>query len=164
MVTNQPSLLGDEDEKRITIVGSRPPKWDAPQGEQDGYAARMRAVDAFIASLDPDIVVVSGNAKGVDYRAETRALARRLAVESWRPQKQSNGIWRVRVVRFNTNGNVTADFLRPESFGRFPAAAFWRNTKMVERATIGVKAYHDGISRGTLNTMKTARRAGKLLP
>ena len=54
---------------KIAIVGSR----DFPQLER---------IDAFVDSLSPGDVVVSGGARGVDSRAERRARARGLEVLS----------------------------------------------------------------------------------
>jgi hypothetical protein len=146
----------------VAVVGSRPPKWDAPDEAQEAYVARKQAVRAFVRDLPADIILVSGGARGVDTIAERAAICRR-PIESYRPERQGDGTWRVRLIVFDARGNVVSQELLPPVFPRFVAAAFWRNYEMV-RVANRVAAFHDGTSRGTAYTMRKARAAGKLIP
>lgn len=145
----------------IAIVGSRPPK-HVTEAEWDAYEAMLLKADAFVDSLDPSWVLVSGGAEGTDKRVERRARSLGMAVESWRPRKDQAGTWRVMIYRWDRDGAEHQLWL-PELFAAFPAAAFWRNGKVVGRATKGVKAFHFGDSRGTADTIRKAKAAGKLL-
>src|SRR5262249_41900095 len=104
--------------ERIAIVGSR------------AYP-RLDLVEAFVASLPPGTVVLSGGARGVDTVAEIAARERRLEV-----------------VVFH------ADWAR---LGR--KAGPTRNAEIVASAD-RVVGFWDGSSRGTLNTLGQALRAG----
>lgn len=143
-------------------MGSRPPKWDAPDEAQEAYVTRKQAVRAFVKALPADTILVSGGARGVDTTAERAAICRR-PIRSYRPEKQSDRTWRVRLVVFDARGNVVSQELLPPTFPRFVAAAFWRNGEMV-RVADRVAAFHDGASRGTADTIRKAKAAGKLLP
>jgi hypothetical protein len=103
---------------RVAIVGSR----DYPN---------MRDVAAYVDRMDPEDVVVSGGARGVDTVAAIAARARGMSV----------------VV-------IPADWSR---YGR--DAGMIRNTEIV-RSVDRVVAFWDGRSPGTKNTMDTATRAG----
>jgi len=104
---------------RVAIVGSR--SW-----------TDLAAVQHVIETLEPDDVVISGGARGVDTMAVEAARARGLAVEVY-----------------------PADWDR---FGR--SAGFRRNATIVERAE-RVVALWDGLSRGTAHTIRLAKLAGK---
>ena len=106
---------------RVAIVGSR----DFP---------KMGVVRAFVQSLDLNVVVISGGARGVDTVAVEEARECGLEVE------EINAEW--------------------DEIGR--AAGPLRNTKIVDRADI-VVAFWDGRSSGTRDTIKKARAAGKLM-
>jgi hypothetical protein len=96
----------------------------------------MEAVRSFVRRLaltTPDAVVVSGGARGVDAVAVASARRHGLEVEE-----------------------IPADW----SKGR--AAGVMRNTVIVERAD-RVVAFWDGTSRGTLDTITKAKKAGKLV-
>lgn len=91
-----------------------------------------RRVRTYVARLrDRDVVIVSGGAQGPDRWAENEAHLVGLPVEVYRPD------W---------------------STGR--DAGLKRNTTIVERSD-RVVAFWDGLSRGTLDTIRKAARAGK---
>jgi hypothetical protein len=152
-----------EDVSVVVVVGSRPPKKDAPAADQVAYVERIAAVDAFVRSLPEGVRIVSGGSAGVDSRAERAAIRYRRAFDSYRPRKQRDGTWRIEVVSFTAEGEGSS-LLLPEIFSWFTPAALWRNGEMVRVATVGVKAFWDGHSRGTADTIRKARAAGKLLP
>lgn len=96
----------------------------------------LEAVKRFVESLPLTVIVISGNARGVDKTAQAAALRRGMKVEVY------PAIWTAK--------------------GSFnPAAGLERNSQMVERATV-VVAFHDGKSRGTLDTIKKASAVKKL--
>jgi hypothetical protein len=150
------------DAKVVAVVGSRPPKWDAPAADQIAYAERMAAVDAYVRSLPAEVRIVSGGSLGVDSWAERAAIRYRRAFGSYRPRRQRDGTWRIEVISFTAEGEGSS-LLLPEVFSWFTPAALWRNGEMV-RVAAGVKAFWDGRSRGTADTIRKARAAGKLLP
>jgi hypothetical protein len=147
----------------VVVVGSRPPKWDAPDEAQEAYVARKEEARVFVRSLPPGTKIVSGGARGMDQVIEREAIRCRLAFDSYRPRKQRDGTWRIEVVSFTAEGEGSS-LLLPEIFSWFTPAALWRNGEMVRVATVGVKAFWDGHSRGTADTIRKARAAGKLLP
>jgi hypothetical protein len=104
--------------ERVAIVGSR----DFP---------KLTLVDATVAALPADTVVISGGARGVDRRAAYAAKRRGLEVV------ELEAIW---------------------SQGR--GAGLARNSKIVAAAD-RVIAFWDGQSRGTMDTVRKARAAGK---
>lgn len=109
---------------RVAVIGSR------------GYP-HERLVRRFVETLarkDPETILVSGGARGVDHWAEDEARHRGLKVEIY-----------------------PADW---ENLGR--GAGFARNTTIVENSDV-VVAFWDGKSRGTLDSIKKARQAGKRL-
>lgn len=146
-------------------MGSRPPKKDAPKASWDRWFELERACIAFVMGLPAGTVVVSGAVewveRGIDQTAERVARGRGLAVQSWRPTKVF-GTWRVEVHDWGTEGNHTSR-LCPDRFLSFPAAAYWRNDRMVEAAG-KVAAFWDGQSRGSGYTRRKAQAAGKLIP
>lgn len=99
---------------RIAIIGSRNYK-------------HPNVVEHFVEQLPPSTVVVSGNARGVDRRAELAALQRDLEVNSFKAD------WKL--------------------FGK--QAGVIRNVKMLKEAD-GVVAFWDGKSTGTLFSMRYA--------
>lgn len=104
---------------RIAIVGSR-------------EFRSLELVDAFVATLAPGDIVVTGGARGVDRRAERAAKARGLKVEIFLPD------W--------------------DGYGK--QAGLRRNALMVSVAD-HVVAFWDGRSRGTKFSMDLASKAGK---
>lgn len=101
---------------RIAIIGSR----DFPEVD-------WNQIYAYVNSLLPEDIVVSGGAKGPDLVAEEAALRRRLKTEIWHPQ------WSV--------------------YGR--RAGLVRNLQIADRCD-EVRAFWTGKSRGTLHTMRQA--------
>lgn len=104
---------------RIAIVGSR----DYPD---------RRAVEAFVAQLPADTIVISGGAPGVDTWADDAAHRRGLITVVFR-----------------------ADW---DAHGR--SAGFRRNVLIVDEAD-EVVAFWDGESRGTAHTIGIAHKHGK---
>ncbi len=102
------------------------------------------AIRGYVLSLPADTIVISGGASGVDRIAATAALARGLKV--WEFKVDTIGL-----PEFGTEGSKR----------EFGIRAFQRNQKIVDKAD-RVVAFWDGISRGTLDTITRARRAGKL--
>jgi len=90
-------------------------------------------VRAYVRELPPGTVVISGGAPGVDSVAVAEAVKRGLAVEVLQAQ------W--------------------AELGR--AAGFIRNAEIVD-ASDAVVAFWDGKSPGTANTIRTAKKNGKL--
>lgn len=151
----------------VAVVGSRPPKKDASKEAWDRWAELERACIAFVNSLPAGTLVVSGAVpwieKGIDQTAERVARARGLPVQSWRPigRGRAYSVW---VEEWTAEGVKKRVWIAStEVFPSFAAAAFWRNGEMV-RVSGKVAAFWDGQSRGTADTMRKARAAGKLLP
>lgn len=105
---------------KVAIVGSR------------DYPAR-RDVEAYVAALPANTVVVSGGARGVDTWAADAAIQRELTVVIIRADWERHG----------------------------KAAGYLRNALVVEEAD-QVVAFWDGTSRGTKHTIELARESGKL--
>lgn len=110
----------------VAIVGSR--EFSSPG-----------LVRAFVASLPPGTLVVSGGARGVDRWAEEAARARddlpepRIFPAAWR---------------------------RPD--GSFDPSAGFRRNRLIVAACDRLVAFWDGQSPGTENSIGQARDAGKL--
>ena len=95
---------------------------------------RVRRFIRRVAEKRPDTVIISGGARGVDTWAVDEACKMGLKTEV-----------------------LKADWDR---YGR--SAGMRRNGELVELAD-KVKAFWDGSSRGTLNTINRAKKAGKLV-
>jgi hypothetical protein len=93
---------------------------------------RLDAVRDFVQTLSLTVTVVTGGAPGVDQAAERAARGHGLKVRVYRPD------W--------------------EKLGR--AAGLVRNSTMVLESD-EVVAFWDGMSRGTLDTIRKARTAAK---
>jgi hypothetical protein len=134
---------------KVAVVGSR------------GYPT-LDAVDSLVDSLPPDTVVVSGGARGVDTRAESRAIRRGLWVESYRVQQVhwNPDRFEVQLHRW-VNGEYQGYVLVEEDFDTFASAAYWRNCAIVDIATDRVFAFWDGKSRGTNATILMAEGRGR---
>lgn len=91
------------------------------------------SAEKLVEGFDPDDTLVSGGARGVDSWAEAAARARGLAVEVIEPDWNQHG----------------------------KAAGPLRNGQIVASAEV-VYAIWNGESRGTLDSINKARRAGKL--
>jgi YspA, cpYpsA-related SLOG family len=101
--------------ERVAIVGSR------------GFA-NLRQVREYVRSLAPDVIVVSGGARGVDAIAEEEAGKLGLTLESYRPDYAKHG----------------------------KRAPLERNVTIAEKCDRMV-AFHDGNSRGTAHAIECAR-------
>jgi hypothetical protein len=115
--------------RKLGVVGSR----DYPEPEE------VRRFVRRLAELRPDVVVVSGGAKGKDQACNVDKLAVVCA-------KECGLAW----------DEIHADW----SLGR--QAGPIRNSQLVEEVD-RVVAFWDGESDGTRDTINKARRAGKLL-
>ena len=108
--------------KRVAVVGSR----------EYGDMGLVRKFVRNLARTQPEAIVVSGGARGVDRTAEEEARACGLEVVS-----------------------IRADW---DTYGK--RAGFLRNGTIVERSDV-VVAFWDGESRGTIDTATKAAEAGK---
>ena len=79
--------------------------------------------------------VVSGGARGTDYYA---------------------GLWAI-------DHNIPFKAFLPDREIGFPAALFARNTSIVERSEAVVAFFDDKPTQGTMDTVKKAQKAGKLV-
>lgn len=118
---------------KIAIVGSRPPKEDAPREEWDRFERMMKACAEYVCSLPDGTIVVSGGARGIDGVAAKTAVVRGLPEPVIFPAD-----WK-------THGK---------------AAGFMRNTRIAEECDELV-AFWDGKSRGTMDTVRKASKLGK---
>lgn len=156
---------------RVAIVGSR----DFPQPQR---------VTAFVEKLAvkyPCTVVISGGARGVDTLAVTAAKRLERAWAEFRvvqdqPDTLAANAHRRADAQCRFSHHLAHDTFALELLGEetlndwaswcdgdymtFAQAAFARNTWIVKAAT-HVVAFHDGQSRGTLNSMQEARRLGR---
>lgn len=131
----------------MAIVGSR------------GYAETGR-VENFVAKLAakyPMATVISGGARGVDAAAEFAAEQLGLTIVSYRPYRTRRG-WMIARHLIGLGEDVQYEDKRV--FDSFGAAAFARNADIVGEAE-HVVAFWDGRSRGTANSIETARRLGR---
>lgn len=111
---------------KLAIVGSR------SFGDRIDDAKVRKAVQAYIATLPADTVIVSGGASGVDTWAEEAARKRGLKVIVFKPD------WK----KYNKSAGMI------------------RNAQIIEAAD-EVVAWWDGFSHGTANSIERARKAGK---
>lgn len=124
---------------KVAIVGSRPPGGLLPGQHPtpeyiEAWKAYHRLIDmvrAYVATLEPGTIVVSGGAKGVDQEAARAAKARGLNIQIHYPNwEQGRG------------------------------AGFARNRAIVHAADV-VTAFWDGSSRGTRHTIGVAHEMSK---
>lgn len=101
-------------------------------GSREFPLGQKHLIVDFINSLPEDTLVVSGGAKGVDTWAVESAVANNLKWLIFWPD------W--------------------DKYGK--RAGFIRNQKIVD-ASDEIVAFWDGVSRGTMNTVRRAREAGK---
>lgn len=110
--------------EKVAIVGSR------------GWVDKDAVID-YIWRLEPDSLVVSGGAKGVDSFAEEGVR-----------------------IRWMHRHDVRLLELLPEWDKYGKSAGFRRNAEIVAEAD-RVVAFWDGASKGTASTIRLARKAGK---
>lgn len=134
---------------KIAVVGSR----EYPELE------RVRTWIDKLAEKHPHATVVSGGARGVDRVAERRAHERGLLVKSFRVH--DNRVWFVVWRPGETEDEPNELVIGVPTFHNFAAAAYWRNGEIVRFAT-HVVVFHDGVSKGTADTIRKAERADKL--
>lgn len=136
--------------EHIAIVGSR-------QG------ANLDDVRSFVEALwqrQPDSVVVSGGAAGVDSLAESEWSRRGGKVKSFRPI--ALGLERYAIQTWEYGGDdqprVYIDTRDPD-FTNYSSACLYRDMLIAETATRLVAFYRRGRSRGTAFTVENAREA-----
>jgi hypothetical protein len=123
----------------------------------------LEAVKRYVRNLEADDVVVSGFARGVDRTAEDTAEILNMRTISFRPVQQKDGTgWAIHRVMRDPAAYVTeAEWMTvlPERYPTFAAAAYVRNTYIIEFADrVGV--FWDGHSRGTKDSLRKAESAG----
>jgi len=94
----------------------------------------LNLIKEFVTTLPKDTVIISGGARGVDSTAEVAAAENGLETKIFYPE------W--------------------EKYGK--SAGFIRNKQIVDEAD-EVYAFWDGKSRGTKNTIDTARKDNKVV-
>jgi predicted Rossmann fold nucleotide-binding protein DprA/Smf involved in DNA uptake len=104
---------------KVAIVGSR-------------TYPNLSKVRAYIQTLPPDTVIVSGGARGVDKCAEKVAESIGLQTEIY-----------------------------PADWHKFGKSAGMKRNQQIVEASDRVVAFWDGQSRGTNNTIETAKKLGK---
>lgn len=101
---------------RVAIVGSRPPKPDAPPELRERYAALVKRVWAYVGALDHGTVIVSGNCRGVDRAAEAAARTRGFEVMSFPAQWNRDDGTFDRGAGFARNATIVANADRLAAF------------------------------------------------
>lgn len=101
-------------------------------GSREFPLGQKHLIVDFINSLPEDTVVISGGARGVDKWAENASNARRLGMIVFLPE------W--------------------DKYGK--RAGFIRNQTIVN-ASDEIVCFWDGVSRGSMDTVRRAREAGK---
>ena len=146
---------------RVGIVGSR--DWPDP--------ARVHAFVQALALKYPDAIVISGGAKGVDWSAENAARGCGLGTIVYRPvcfealeEYGGGNQWYTETL---TTGEAAQGFvvdksrrINPPTYKTFAACAKARNSWIVADSE-QVVAFWDGSSRGTADTIRKAKEAGR---
>jgi hypothetical protein len=142
----------------VAVVGSR----EYPE------LAGVRAWVGRLAQKHPDAILVSGGARGVDRAAESAGKQYGLAVLSFRPLEYETGDDKPFSIQAHAHGDrrrlhelASARRSNTPFFRSYASAAKRRNAWIVEDAD-HVVAFWDGSSRGTLDTIARAEKAGKL--
>ncbi len=117
--------------RRVAIVGARPSATHGAPG-RIVMACIAADVSAFMLTLPPGTIIVSGGAAGVDNAARLGAVMQGLYIVEHYPDYSTHG----------------------------PRAPLARNTAIVDNAT-EVHAWPAPWSRGTWDTIRKARAAGK---
>jgi hypothetical protein len=128
----------------VAVVGSR-------------HYPDLEAVEDYVRDLLPHVIVVSGGAIGVDRTAERMAIARKLKVVSYRPEKEGNR-WIINRYTFVRGTLHEWKKIEGVSFGGFRDAAFYRNGLIMEAANLAYVFRAKGTSNGTDNAIEHAKR------
>jgi hypothetical protein len=147
-------------ERRVFIFGSRPPTTADP-AVWAAYWSMLDQVDALVDELPPDVLVISGGARGTDQRAQRRSIDRGLAFLCCWPMGES-GVYRVRY-SLTPAGEKRPAYVwwAPRPVGTWAIAAHQRNGVMVDLST-EAHGFWFGGSLGTGHAIELAERAGKL--
>lgn len=123
---------------KIAIIGSR----DFPD---------MKFVENIVKTLCkdyPDVTIVSGGARGVDKLAIDCAITMKRKYKIF-PADWANLNYPDAIIRTRTDG------------GKYDAKAGMRRNKLIIDYAEFIIAFWDGKSKGTLNSIDLARKAGK---
>jgi len=137
----------------IAIVGSR--KYTHPD--------EVRALVRVIRQNEPDAVIISGGAVGVDATAENEALHQGLGVCSFRVYsiKRDDGEeWGIEEHRMGNQKPYVRKMIEHPTFASYVDGLFYRNTLIVDYAE-RVVAFWDEWSSGTKFTIGYAKDRGK---
>jgi hypothetical protein len=142
----------------VAIVGSR--DW------QD--LDRVARYVAAMATKHPQVILVSGNARGVDWEAEQAAHRCKLQVISYRPYMYRGMAGHCEYsIQTVTVGDQAEEIvvrkhrrINPPWFKGYAQAAYHRNRWIVDDAD-HVVAFWNGTSRGTADTIDVARHSHK---
>ena len=131
------------------------------------YRRLQNVVDAIWELPFLTATVVSGGARGVDQMAEEMGRKRGLTVISFRPEQViEDGLFQgYGIFQYTFTGSQQTGLCRdPEwpLFSTWPQAAYFRNNLIV-KASASVKAFWDGKSRGTYNSIQHALAEGRHL-
>lgn len=137
------------------------PEFVAVVGSRQG--ADLEAVERFVRALrqrQPDTVLVSGGAKGVDKTAEDLWLKLGGVVWSYRPKQigDNYGVELWRLGEFPPSVGVLAD---SDFWAAYAGAAWYRNLLIAQKADRVVAFYRRNKSRGTMDTIDAARAEQK---
>ena len=135
----------------VSIVGSR-------------IGADYEHVERFVRALharQPDTVLVSGGANGVDKLAESLWLE--LGGEVWSFRVRQLGLNRFGIEKWELGGEQPRVFVLNEepTFANWMSAAIYRNALIAEHGQRVVAFYKRGLSRGTQVTVDFAVGAGR---
>jgi predicted Rossmann fold nucleotide-binding protein DprA/Smf involved in DNA uptake len=137
--------------ERIAVVGSR-------------KGVRLDIVQTFMVTLamqQPDSVVISGGADGVDSTAEEEWVRHGGTVVSYRPRAmhKPNEIESWAITKLTMGPNPSVEILSLPTFADIASALFYRNTLIVDDAD-RVVAFHAHHSPGTAHTKAYAKDRG----
>jgi predicted Rossmann fold nucleotide-binding protein DprA/Smf involved in DNA uptake len=120
--------------ERVAVIGSRPPRRDAPEAEREAYERLLSAARAYVRSLPLPTVIVSGRARGIDTAAETVARERLMA----------------------------EPIIHLPDYQRYdPRRAPLVRNELIARDCERMEVYWDGKSTGCLHAARLAARMGK---
>lgn len=139
----------------VAVVGSR----------HHPDLGRVSSLVQALWARQPDTIVVSGGAQGVDSAAEQTWIELGGTVISFRPRERADLSFVIDRYRFGSKPSVTDTFeIEGEpSFADFASAAFFRNLMILEHAHRVVAFLHRN-SPGTRHTIGAARDVYGLEP